>query len=84
MSDVFGLNEGAQLIASTRQLQLDGARALQAMGLTGAAELWDETRPFRRMRSTVEAASGLTVQEGRRQSPRLSKWTPFAGLAEAA
>ena len=57
---------------------------IPATGLTGDVELWDETRPFPRMRSTVEATAGLTVQEGRRQSPKLSKWSPFEGLVEAA
>ncbi len=54
------------------------------MSLGGPVELWDEVRPFPRMRSTVEAASGLTVQEGRRQSPKLAKWAPFEGLAQSA
>jgi hypothetical protein len=77
-------HDGTEIVASTRQPLLDGARALQAMGLAGPLELWDDTRPFPRMTSTVEAAAGQTVQEGRKQSPKLAKWVPFAGLQQDA
>jgi hypothetical protein len=36
------------------------------------------------MRPTIEAAAGLTVQEGKRQSPKLTKWMPFEDLAQSA
>ena len=77
-------HEGEQIVAMTRQPLLDGARVLQAMGLTGDIQLWDQTRPFPRMRSTVEAASGLTVQENDKVSARFVKYRPFVMRAEAA
>lgn len=75
---------GAVIVASTRQPLLDGARGLAALGLGGDIELWDEVRPFPRMRSTVEAAAGLTVQENDKVSPRVGKYRPFVMRAEAA
>ena len=70
-------HDGSEIVAMTRQPLLDGARVLQARGFTGPVELWDDTRPFPRMRSTVEAAAELTVQENEKTSPRFMKYRPF-------
>jgi hypothetical protein len=70
-------HDGAEIVAMTRQPLLDGARALKAMGLSGPVELWDDARPFPRMRSTVEAAAELTVQENEKVSARFVKYRPF-------
>ena len=66
-------HDGSEIVAMTRQPLLDGVRVLQAKGFTGTVELWDDTRPFPRMRSTVEAAAELTVQE-EEGLEQLSKW----------
>lgn len=51
------LYDGEVIVESTRLPLLEGARVLQASGLTCAVELWDEERLFPRICSTIEAAS---------------------------
>lgn len=57
---------------------------LQERGLTGALELRDETRPYRRITSNIEDAADLTVQDNRKASPRLVKYKPFVLSQSAA
>ena len=66
---------GQVIVASTSMPLLDGARALQNMGLSGPLEMWDHQRPYPRMRSTIEVAAKFTVREGDHR-PKFKKWTP--------
>lgn len=75
---------GELLDGASTQPMLDGCRALAAKGLTGPVEMWDAIRPYPRLRSTIEVAAKLTVREGSKGTPRLSKWTPYERGEEAA
>jgi hypothetical protein len=67
--------EGEPILSGSSEPFLEACRILKARGLSGPVELWDETRPFPRMRSTIEAAAWLTVEEGDGR-PRFRRWRP--------
>lgn len=69
---------GELIVERTTQPLLDGARALAERGMSGPLEMWDRVSSFPRMRSTIEAAARLSVEEGE-GAPRLRKWKPFPG-----
>jgi len=75
--------EGEEILSRSIEPFLDGCRILKARGLSGPVELWDEIRPFPRMRSTIEAAARLTVQEGN-GGPKFRRWLPHPRAACAA
>jgi hypothetical protein len=69
-----------ELVCVSAEPLLGGARALREQGLSGPLEMWDEARPYPRMRSTVEKAASQTVEEGE-GVPRFRKHRAFAGRA---
>jgi hypothetical protein len=53
----LGSPTGPILVKASTEPSLAGARALQARGITGNVELWDNERPFPRTRGRIEELS---------------------------
>jgi hypothetical protein len=60
------LEAGAVLVWAARSPFYDGARALEAKGITGPFEMWDRERPYPRMLGDVATAAKLSVREDAR------------------
>jgi hypothetical protein len=71
--------DGVTVLEGTHQPFLDGCRAIQKLGATGPAEMWDTVRPFPRMVGTVEGAAKLTVREPASGGIRFTKWSEWSG-----
>ena len=68
---------GPVLVDASIQPLLDGARALLCRGITGDVELWDNERPFPRMRGKIEELSKWRVKENNRVSPTFVPYEPI-------
>ena len=68
--------DGEVICRSTLTPFLDACRVLQSRGMSGAAEMWDRTRQFPRMRGAIESTSKIVVREGD-FLPRFAKYGPF-------
>ncbi len=61
---LYDASHGGELIVwSSHQPFLDACRVLRADGVSGSAEMWDQTHLFPRVRATIEVAAKLTVTD---------------------
>lgn len=70
------LFNGTELIDRTVRPAADACRALVALGLTGAAEMWGEGK-HRMTFPAIERAALLTTSEGEMSGPKVVKYVPF-------
>jgi hypothetical protein len=70
-----GSPDGPVLVERSTEPLLAASRALMAMGITGAVEMWDVFRAFPRMKGDIEKLAKLTVREDKAAFVR---WKPFA------
>ena len=73
----LGSPSGPVLVDASIQPLLDGARALLCRGITGDVELWDNERPFPRMRGKIEELSKWRVKENSSVSPTFVPYEPI-------
>ena len=68
------IHEGKLLVERSRDAACDSARALLAQGITGKLTMLDGKTGRPRYTVDIEKASGLTVEETRRDGPRFRKY----------
>lgn len=67
---------GETLIPRTAKPAADACRALQALGLTGQAEMWGDDK-HRMTFPNLERAALFTTTEGEMSGPKIIKYVPF-------
>jgi hypothetical protein len=75
--------EGEIIASTSAQPLFDACHILHGRGYQGPIEMWDHFRPYPRMRSMIETAAALTVEEGE-GPPRFRKWKPMAFVGRSA
>jgi len=70
-------HDGVVLVEHTRDPEHDAARALLALGITGAMETWHRGAPHPSMRGDIASSARLSVSETEKFGPRLVAWRPF-------
>jgi len=74
---------GSVLVAETTEPLCAGSRALVARGVHGPVELWDDERPYPRMRGDIDTCAKLTVRETSRRGPEFIRYRPLPGPKDA-
>ena len=70
------------LVEKTKEPLFNACRALVAMGLKGRLEMWvGESHP-RMIVHDIEQGAKLTVVEGAKTSPRITRWNPHPHAAD--
>lgn len=68
----------AEIIAKTRNPELNACRWLATHGYRGRMEVWDTDRPYPRMTiNDIEKAATLTVSESDGQPLKFTKYRPM-------
>ena len=69
--------EGETIVTGSTQPLLDACRVLNAKGLSGPVEMWDNVLPYYRFKTDIDKAAGLTIREGD-GLPRLVRFESLA------
>jgi hypothetical protein len=70
------------LIEKTKEPLFNACRALVAMGLKGRLEMWAGEPHPRMIVRDIEQGAKLTVVEGAKTSPRITRWNPHPHAAD--